>query len=138
MRKLLADLAPLGRLYDPLLGLAARVHRVLGVKHKTLWADDLGEVFMDNVNRLPSMSPRAIVGTYDMHTPVSMIEDDLRLALRERASRWITDWDAQRPRMSRKAPRLKAGTPRGRPVRVRTPIVGMQLRIPVPGPVVLN
>ena len=88
--------APLGRLYDPLHGLAARIHRVVGTRHKTVSIDHLGGVFVDNGGCLALSSKRSIVGTYDMHTPLFVIEDDLRLALRERASQWITDWCAQK------------------------------------------
>jgi hypothetical protein len=86
-------LVPLGRLYDPLLQLAQRVHRILGKRRKTIWADDRGRVFVNGSSLLPQISPRWIVGTYDIHVPLDVIEADLRLALRARASSWITDWN---------------------------------------------
>ena len=96
MRTFISTFAPLGRLYDSLRGLAARIHRVLGTRHKTVSTDHLGGVFLDNGGCLALSSKRSIVGTYDMHTPLFVNEDALRLALRERASRWITDWCAQK------------------------------------------
>src|ERR1700722_14168722 len=66
MRTPIPVLAPLGRLYDPLLQLAPRVHRVLAKRRKTIWADDRGSVFVNNSSLLPQISPRWIVGTYDI------------------------------------------------------------------------
>jgi hypothetical protein len=132
MIKLMTIAAPLGRLYDPLPALATRIHRLLGVKRKTVWTDDQGGVFLYDLACMPSISPFSIVGTYDAHTPWPQIEDELRLALRERASRWITDWKTQHPSLTRKEYRMNTSAPpKGRPRRVRVAIAGMPLRTAV-------
>ncbi len=87
--------APLGRLYDPLLQLAERVHRALATKQKTVWTDANGYVFATPTDQLRSIAPHATVGIHDTSTPLHVIEWELRLALRERASSWITDWKTQ-------------------------------------------
>ena len=120
MRTFISTFAPLGRLYDPLRGLAARIHRVLGTRHKTVSTDHLGGVFLDYGGCLALSSKRSIVGTYDMYTPLFVIEDALRLALRERASPWITDWCAQNAIVPRGRPGPGPSTLlRGRPLRAR-------------------
>jgi hypothetical protein len=125
---------PVGRLFDPLPALATRIHRVLGARGKTVWVDDLGRVFLDNLDCMSSIVPCSIVGTYDSQTPWLVIEDDLRLALRARASRWMPDWNKQHPSTSRKEYRLKSlSPPRGRPVRIRAAIIGLPLQ-PVVAP----
>jgi hypothetical protein len=123
MRNVPPVLVPMGQLYDPLIGLASRIHRGLGTKQKTVWTDDRGGVFMDHVARLGSKSPSAIVGTYDTDTPMCVIECDLRVTLRERASTWITDWNAPQPRIPRVERLPGARSPvRARPKRVRAAI----------------
>jgi len=97
MNKPIPAFAPLGRLYDPLLQLAQRVHRAMTTRRKTVWTDDRGSVFVNDVDLIRSISPRLIVGTYDTRTPLVAIEGDLRLALRERASNWIIDWNVSEP-----------------------------------------
>ncbi|HTA65629.1 MAG TPA: hypothetical protein VK753_08995 [Xanthomonadaceae bacterium] len=125
MRKLPSSFAPLGRLYDPLLGLAARIHRVLGARCKTIVTDRQGNVFVDHILSPGSMSPRSIVGTYDAHTALFVIEDDLRFALRERASQWITDWTSQESSAPRREHRRMSSLPaQGRRIRARAPIAG--------------
>jgi hypothetical protein len=126
--------APLGCLYDPLAALASRIHRVLGARRKTVWTDDLGRVFLDDADCTTSISTCSIVGTYDALTPWRVVESGLRLALRARASRWITDWNMQRSSALRKEYQMKSlSPPRGRPIRSRAPVVGMLL-IPVVEP----
>ena len=88
---------PLGRLYDPLVQLSARIHRSLTTYCKTVWIDDRGSVFVNDAFLLRSMSPRSIVGTYDNRTRHYIIERDLRIALRKRAREWIVDWDKPIP-----------------------------------------
>jgi hypothetical protein len=127
-------LAPLGRLYDPLLQLAQRVHRVLAKRHKTIWADDRGSVFVNGSGLLPQISPRWIVGTYDVHTPLVIIEADLRLALRQRASLWITDWNDPLSATNHGDKRRKEKRPVGRPRRARAGFKDMQrLNATAPG-----
>lgn len=84
---------PLGRLYDPLVQLSTRIHRSLTTYCKTVWIDDRGSVFVNDAFLLRSMSPQSVVGTYDSRTRHYIIERDLRIALRKRASQWIVDWD---------------------------------------------
>ena len=88
-------LTPLGRLYDPLLQLAGRVHRVLAHNLKTVWADSNGYVFAAPPDHLATIKPHTIVGVYAKRSSLPAIEMGLRLALRERASKWITDWKTQ-------------------------------------------
>jgi len=120
MRKVIAAFAPLGRLYDPLLVLAQRVHRALTARRKTVWTDDRGSVFVNDVDLIRSVSPRSIVGTYDIRTPLVLIEADLRLALRERASNWIVDWNVSVPDGSHDERCNKVVRLRSRPRRKRT------------------
>lgn len=89
--------APLGRLYDPLLQLAQRVHRALATKEKTVWTDANGYVFATPTSLVLPISPHTTVGVYRSETPLALIETALRGALRERASRWIVDWKALSP-----------------------------------------
>ena len=119
-------LAPLGRLYDPLLQLAQRVHRVLGKRHKTIWADDRGRVFVNGSGLLPQISPRWIVGAYDIDTALVVIEADLRLALRQRASTWITDWNESSSSADQGEHRTKEKRRAGRSRRARTGFKEMQ------------
>ena len=116
MRKISA-IAPLGRLYDPLLQLAERIHQALAVRRRVVWADDRGCVFVYDLHLNQSMPPRSIVGTYDIHTAIVLIEADLRLALRERAKSWIIDWNASPSDAGRAEQRRKLARPRGRPRR---------------------
>ncbi len=95
MASVLPTITPLGRLYDPLLELAARVRDALSTKRQTVWVDDRGSVFLNEADLLQPVSSGSIIGTYHFRTPLYVIEGDLRLALRERASCWILDWDAQ-------------------------------------------
>jgi len=88
---------PLGRLYDPLVQLSARIHRSLTSHCKTVWTDDRGSVFVNDAFLLRSMSPQWIIGTYDSRVRHYVIEHDLRVALRKRASPWIVDWDLPVP-----------------------------------------
>lgn len=118
--------APLGRLYDPLLPLSERIHRALTTRRRMVWTDDRGSVFVDDMQRLQSTSLQSIVGTYDMRTPIVVIEADLRLALRERARSWIIDWNASLPDAARVEQRRKLARPRGRPRRVRAASKAMQ------------
>jgi hypothetical protein len=73
--------------------LSTRIHRSLTTYCKTVWIDDRGSVFVNDAFLLRSMSPRSVVGTYDNRTRHYIIERDLRIALRKRASQWIVDWD---------------------------------------------
>jgi hypothetical protein len=86
--------APLGRLYDPLMQLAERVHAALLIREKTVWVDTNGYVFATSAELLPAISPHATIGLFAKWTPLPMIELGLRRALRERASAWIVDWTA--------------------------------------------
>ena len=97
MRKQLSNADPLGRLYEPLHDLAKRVHRTLRSLRKALWADGGGRVFKEHEFHAASTLPRWIIGTYDAGAPVWQIDDDLRHALRVRASLWITDWETVQP-----------------------------------------
>lgn len=100
MRRSEPVFAPLGRLYDPLTQLARRIHRQLGARCKTVWADERGRVFVLDAETTRAMSPYTIVGTYGERALPASIESDLRLALRERASNWILDWNLSPPRTS--------------------------------------
>ena len=86
--------APLGRLHDPLIQLAGRVHAALLIREKTVWVDNNGYVFATHTDQLRTISPHATIGVYAKWTPLPMIELGLRRALRERASAWIVDWKA--------------------------------------------
>lgn len=97
MRKQPLNLDPLGALYEPLHVLATRVHRALRSLRKTVWADGSGKVFKEGVVQAVSTSPRWVIGSYNASTPVWLIEEDLRHALRVRASLWITDWQTIQP-----------------------------------------
>ena len=107
--------APLGRLYEPLLQLAKRVHQTLATRRRMVWTDNRGCVFVYDIHLIQSMSPRSIVGTYDIRTPIIVIEADLRLALRERARSWIIDWNASPSHAVLPEQRRKPARPRGRP-----------------------
>jgi hypothetical protein len=87
--------ASLGRLYDPLLPLAKRVRRTLVVREKTVWTDANGYVFATATGGPGSMAPHAIIGVYGKGASLPQIEGALRLALRERARRWIIYWNAE-------------------------------------------
>lgn len=129
MRKPFLNLAPIGRLHEPLHELAARLHRAMGTRPRSMWADASGGVFLDDLLALASMPPRALVGTYDKDTPVLTIEVNLRLALRERAKQWITDWDTYRLDVANgRAGASPMHSPRGRPLRLRIAIKGIPLR----------
>jgi hypothetical protein len=118
MRKRLSNDDPLGRLHEPLHALATRVHRAMGRLRKTIWADESGKVFLENINHTASASPRWIVGTYVADTSVWQIEEDLRHALRARASRWITDWEALPPASRHQLIRMVSSKrPRCRPLK---------------------
>jgi hypothetical protein len=93
MRSNASTTIPLGRLYDPLTHLARRVHRLLGARCKTVWTDERGRVFVNDAGLVVTTNPRSIIGSYDCETQRAVIERDLRLALRERASHWILDWN---------------------------------------------
>ena len=110
---------PLGRLHDPLQQLATRVHGALVKRRQVVWIDDRGSVFMHDADLLGAVAPRSIIGTYDIRTPRLMIEGDLRLALRERACAWITDWNAQPPCAPRRV-RHKILQPRPRRIAARS------------------
>jgi hypothetical protein len=94
MRKFSPIVAPLGRLHDPLRVLAERVRAALRIRRRTVSVDDKGRVFIEDTEQFEPDPKRSIVGSYDLLTPIASIENDLRLALRERASQWITDWNA--------------------------------------------
>ncbi len=133
MRRPLSNFAPIGRLHEPLPGLAARVRRAIGTKPRSIWADALGGVFLNNLNRLASTPPRALIGTYDKDTSVLMIELDLRLALRERAKQWITDWNThQLGHSGDRAGSNCMQSRRGRPLRHRMAIRSAPLRSDMP------
>ena len=85
---------PVGRLHDPILQLVERIQRFLRERSKTVSTDTRGNLFIGafDAHAIESMAGRAI-GTYNHATSLSVIEHDLRLALRERARRWIVDWD---------------------------------------------
>ncbi len=110
--------APLGRLYEPLFQLAGRIHDALATRRRTVWTDDRGSVFINEASARP-LSLHAIVGTYDARTPLPVIEHDLRLALRQRASRWIIDWDKTAPDVPRARPRASASAAARRGRRIK-------------------
>jgi len=85
---------PVGRIHDPILQVVERIQRFLRERSKTLSTDNRGNLFIGafDAHAIESRAGRAI-GTYNDATPLSVIENDLRLALRERARRWIVDWD---------------------------------------------
>jgi len=91
----------LGRLYEPLWALAARIRRIIGEGHRTIWTDGTGRLFAGSDQGAPSSSKRSILGSYDVQTPLFVIEDDLRHALRMRARSWITDWNEHASCMAR-------------------------------------
>lgn len=129
MRRPLLNFAPIGRLHEPLLALAARVHRAMGTHPRSIWTDAMGGVFLDHVARLPSAPPRSLIGTYDKATPVLEIQVGLRLALRARAQQWITDWNTHQLGVSHRQHQSTAGaSQRARPRRARIAIMGMPLR----------
>ncbi|MEO8741878.1 MAG: hypothetical protein ABI365_01660 [Lysobacteraceae bacterium] len=101
MNRKLLDHAPIGRIYDPLLQLAQRVHRAMAGTNKIVWTDSTGRIFATSIEAIERFAPHAVVGTFDKTTPRSEIESALRLALRERASSWIVDWKAQPQRLAR-------------------------------------
>jgi len=103
MDKQLPVFAPLGRLYDPLVQLAESVHNTVLIREKTVWVDHHGYVFATSADLLDSISPHATIGLYAKWTPLQMIEQGLRRALRERASAWIVDWKATFARDTRGA-----------------------------------
>lgn len=92
MEKQFSEDAPLGRLYDALSLLSRKVRRALDRKTKTVWVDDRGYVFATRAELLKPTLPHATIGVYGQRTKLSAIESGLRLALRERARTWITDW----------------------------------------------
>ena len=94
MRKFIQVAVPLGRLHDPLGYLAQRVHRSLAIQRRSVTVDDNGRVFSDAAEGFVLAPGRSLIGTYDVFTRIPTIEADLRHALRERASRWIVDWNA--------------------------------------------
>jgi len=85
--------APLGRLHDPLDCLAWRVYRTLTFGNRTVSVDEKGGVFVEDADLFDAQTRRSIIGTYDVFTLIPSIRDDLRRALRERANRWILDWN---------------------------------------------
>jgi hypothetical protein len=89
--------APLGRVYEPLLELAVRVQHATAKRPQTLWIDDRGSIFLNDPTLLQSRAHGSIIGTYSAATSITIIERDLRLTLRERARRWILDWDVSMP-----------------------------------------
>ena len=82
----------IGELYDPLPSLAEQVIQTLRSRRKTVWTDSSGQVFMSDPAFVSDEEPQTIIGTYDRRSSVLLIKGDLRLALRELASSWITDW----------------------------------------------
>jgi len=94
MDKQLPVFAPLGRLHDPLVQLAERVHATVLIREKTVWVDHHGYVFATSADLLHEISPHTTIGVCAKWTPLPMIEQGLRRALRERASAWIVDWKA--------------------------------------------
>lgn len=137
MDKQSPEFAPLGRLHDPLLQLAQRVHAALLIREKTVWVDHNGYVFATPTDLLSTISPHATIGLYAKWTPLPMIELGLRRALRERASAWIVDWKAT-PALDRRAadhhglrfsaPRKRRRKPTGTPARAATPDAGQPSR----------
>jgi hypothetical protein len=93
-RKLVATDAPLGCLHDPLDSLAERVHGFLTFRRRIVSADEKGNVLVDDAEQFDPTTIRSIIGIYDVFTLIPSIEADLRRTLRERASRWIVDWNA--------------------------------------------
>ena len=116
MDKQYRDLAPLGRLHDPLPQLARRVHTALLIREKTVWVDNNGCVFATPTDLLRTISPHATIGLYAKWTPLPTIELGLRRALRERASAWIVDWKATYAQGARAGehPGLRISAPRKR------------------------
>jgi len=108
--------ASLGRIHDPLPQLAERVHRVLLFREKTVWTDSNGYVYATPADLLPAISPHTTIGFYAKWTPLPVIEMGLRLALRERASAWIVDWEAAHSLNTRRSnnPLLQPAKPRKR------------------------
>lgn len=124
---------PLGRLYEPLGALATRIRRLVGGGHRTIWTDGSGRLFAEAGRDAGSQSRRTILGSYDTHTPLFVIEDALRHALRARASPWITDWNEQASCLAPSRRRPKTTTPmRERMRRVRASIHGMPMADGVP------
>lgn len=101
MNNKMLDYAPIGRIYDPLLQLAQRVHRAIAGTNKFVWTDAKGHVFVTSAMPTGPIAPHAVVGTFGRATLRSEVESALRLALRERASSWIVDWQAQPLRLTR-------------------------------------
>jgi len=97
MRKTTLFPAPVGRLHDPLGYLAERVHRALTLRRRIVSVDDKGRVFVDDEGQLPAGVGRSVIGAYDVFAMIRSIETDLRLALRQRAARWIVDWNVPMP-----------------------------------------
>jgi hypothetical protein len=129
MRNLLSVFVPMGRLHDPILGLAKRVHSAMRAREKRVWADDRGSVFIADVDPQLPIASGSTIGTYDVQTPVSVIERDLRFALRERASQWIVDWNALQPVHEQTDCRSRPGTSAmGRSLRARAKMKGRALR----------
>lgn len=87
--------APIGRLYDPLLQLAERIHHSLPNKERAVWTDARGYVFATPMDMLQSISPHATIGVYGKRTSLQVIVIALRATLRARASTWIVDWKVQ-------------------------------------------
>jgi hypothetical protein len=93
-KKIAVEMAPMGCLHDPLDCLAWRVYRTLTFGNRTVSVDEKGGVFVDDADLFDPQGRRSIIGTYDVFTLIPSIKDDLRRALRERANRWIVDWNA--------------------------------------------
>jgi hypothetical protein len=91
-----------GRLHDSLLHIVERIQAAMGDRARTVSADAKGNLFISDFNAHADGldAGRQTIGTYNMATPLTAIERDLRLALRERARAWILDWDvtARNPR----------------------------------------
>jgi hypothetical protein len=121
-----------GRLHDPLDCLAERVYRALTLQRRIVTVDENGRVFIVAADIQQPDPARSIVGMYDVFTTVLSIEADLRLALRERASRWIIDWSAPMP-IRVDPPMHQFPPPRRRRRRVPADVDGKRLqRRPAP------
>jgi len=86
---------PLGNLHDPLFHIVERIQGTFGDVDKIVSTDWRGNLFISDIDAQAKGLELAhqIIGTYNIATPLTAIEADLRFALRERARAWILDWD---------------------------------------------
>lgn len=80
-----------GSLYDALPEVAVQAHLQLANLDITVWADVDGKVYADDPGTVDAIPAHWIAGTYRLGQPITDIEDDLRILLRERAKDWIIE-----------------------------------------------